>query len=121
MPTMTKEQYETFTQRRAAAALAARQQSAIAQQPASHEPLATAQAETGDTSRCLVRVTSYRTRLLDEDNLVAKYHVDALRYAGVLASDAPQHTHIECRQVKVHKGQPEGTLIEVIVNEQTKR
>ena len=112
---MTRKQYEAITQRRPAATMVARQQSAIAQQPARHEPLATAQAETGDTSRCLVRVTSYRTRLLDEDNLVAKYHVDALRYAGVLASDAPQHTHIECRQVKVSKGQPEGTLIEVIM------
>ena len=111
---MTKKQYETITKRRPTAAMVAWKQSAIAQQPACHEPLATAQAETGDTSRCLVRVTSYRTRLLDEDNLVAKYHVDALRYAGVLASDAPQHTHIECRQVKVHRGQPEGTLIEVI-------
>jgi hypothetical protein len=111
---MTQQQYEAYTQRRAAALMAARQQGAIAQQPARNEPLAQAQAEEGDTSRCLVRVTSYRSRLLDEDNLVAKYHIDALRYAGVLASDAPQHTHIECRQVKVHKGQTEGTLIEVI-------
>jgi hypothetical protein len=69
------------------------------------------QAQVRRAGKCLVRVTSYRRRLLDTDNLVAKWHIDALRYAGVLHSDAPEQAHIETRQVKVGSADEERTEI----------
>lgn len=72
-----------------------------------------AQAKKPTGRRVLVRVTSFRTRLLDEDNLCEKYHVDLLRYAGILPSDAPGATKIEVAQKKVGKGEREFVRIEV--------
>ena len=71
------------------------------------------QAQEANPSRYVVRVVSFRCRLLDEDNLAEKYHVDALRYAGVLPSDAPQFTHIEVGQKKVAHRRDEKTVIEI--------
>ena len=61
----------------------------------------------------LVRVTSIRKRLLDYDNLCEKYHVDLLRYAGIILGDCPAETQIEVRQEKAEKGEPEEVRIEV--------
>ncbi len=63
--------------------------------------------------RFLVRVTAVRTRLLDEDNLCEKYHVDLLRYAGVISGDEAGTTRIETRQRKAHKDEAERIIIEV--------
>jgi hypothetical protein len=67
--------------------------------------------------RLLVRVTSRRKRLLDEDNLCEKYHVDLCRYAKILPSDAPGKLKIEVCQVKTVKGEPEETVIEIFESE----
>lgn len=63
--------------------------------------------------RFLVRVTAFRKRLLDEDNLCEKYHVDLLRYAGVLPSDAPGTAKIEVSQQKVGPKEPERVELKV--------
>lgn len=68
-------------------------------------PLAAGQAKKADSAFYVVRVTSFRSRLIDTDNLVAKWHVDALRYAGILPSDAPDKARIETSQVKCAKGE----------------
>lgn len=60
-----------------------------------------------------VRVKSYRKRLLDEDNLCEKYHVDLLRYAGVIPKDSPGTAKIEVCQEKVGPKEPERVEIEV--------
>lgn len=73
-------------------------------------PLAAAEVQKAATGRFLVRVTAYRKRLLDEDNLCEKYHVDCLRYCGVLPGDEPQKVKIEVHQVK---SKVEKTVIEV--------
>jgi hypothetical protein len=78
-------------------------------------PLAAGEIEGGDTARFLVRVTSFRRRLLDEDNLCEKYVVDCCRYAGFLPGDAPSTTHIETRQEKVRSKAEERT--EVLIEE----
>ena len=83
------------------------------QRPARHEPLAAAQVEAGNSKRYVVIVTSRRIRLLDEDNLIEKYHIDSLRYAGILPSDTPEACQIQVRQEKVAKKDQEETLIEV--------
>jgi hypothetical protein len=64
--------------------------------------------------RFLVRVQAIRTRLIDEDNLCEKYHVDLLRYAsGKLFGDSPATTRIEVCQQKAGKGEPEEVRIDV--------
>ena len=83
------------------------------ERPAGDEPLEAHQVEARNPGRCVVRVTSRRRRLLDEDNLAEKYHVDCLRYAGLLHSDAPDQTHIEVAQVKVATKDEECTVIEI--------
>lgn len=63
--------------------------------------------------RFLARVTAVRTRLLDEDNLCEKYHVDLLRYAGIISGDEAGTTRIETRQRKAHKDEREHIEIKV--------
>ena len=69
------------------------------------------QRRTGE--RVLVRVTSFRKRLLDEDNLCEKYHIDLCRYAGVILGDEAGQTKIEVCQIKIGKKDKEITLVEV--------
>jgi hypothetical protein len=85
----------------------------IAKCPTGHGPLAAGETQTRHPSRYIVSVTSYRVRLLDEDNLCPKYHVDALRYAGLLPSDAPDKAHIITGQIKVSRKEDEKTVIEI--------
>ncbi len=66
------------------------------------------------TRKVLVIVTSFRRRLLDEDNLCEKYHVDCCRYAGLLPSDDPSRTQIQVRQEKVGSKAREFVRIEII-------
>ena len=67
--------------------------------------LATCEAQKVDSAFYLVRITSFRSRLIDSDNLCGKWHCDALRYAGVLPDDAPERALIETRQIKCAKGE----------------
>lgn len=77
------------------------------------EPLATEEVQGPTGARFLVRVESIRKRLLDEDNLCEKYHVDLLRYAGVIPGDTPEEIKIEVGQRKANKGEAERIVIEV--------
>ena len=76
-------------------------------------PLAKSEAEKGNPERVLVRVTSVRKRLIDEDNLAEKYHVDCCRYAGLIHGDSPDQTKIEVCQRKAEKDEAEHTIIEI--------
>lgn len=73
------------------------------------------EAQRGNPVRFLVRVTSFRRRLLDEDNLCEKYVVDCCRYSGLLPGDAPETTRIEVCQQKVSGEKDERT--EVVITE----
>lgn len=76
--------------------------------------LGASQVKKRDTRRFLVRVTSFRRRLLDEDNLCEKFHVDCCRYAGLIPTDAASQTKIETGQVKVKSEADERTEIEIL-------
>jgi len=76
--------------------------------------LGAGEAQGGHTGKFLVRVTSFRVRLLDEDNLCEKYHVDCCRYAGIIPGDDPGKAKIETGQVKVRSKSEERVLIEVV-------
>lgn len=75
--------------------------------------LAARKAKGINPGRFLIRVTSFRRRLLDEDNLCEKYVVDCCRYAQLLPGDAPGTTRIETRQEKVRSKEHERTEIEI--------
>ena len=77
--------------------------------------LATIKAQESDTRFRVVRVKSFRVRLLDSDNLVPKWHIDSLRYAGILPSDAPDRARIETSQEKVGSKAEERTEIEILI------
>ncbi len=75
--------------------------------------LAAGKVKKADGAKFLVRVVSVRRRLLDEDNLCEKYHVDLCRYAGVVPCDSPERCQIQTTQRKAAKGETERTEIEV--------
>lgn len=70
-------------------------------------------AQGADSARFLVRVTSVRRRLIDEDNLCEKHVIDCCRHAGVIPDDRPGQTKIEVCQRKIQKWEAEHTLVEV--------
>lgn len=91
---------------------------AQSQQAVRHEPVAEAQGKTGHAEsipRRLVRITSYRRRLLDFDNLAGgcKYFLDCCKYAKLVQDDAPDKIFLEVRQVKVINKAEERTEITV--------
>ncbi len=67
----------------------------------------------GNRGRFLVRVTAYRTRLLDDDNVCEKFHVDLCRYAGIIPGDSRATTRIEGRCEKTEPGAAEEVVIEI--------
>jgi hypothetical protein len=75
--------------------------------------VAKVQIQTAVSGRFRVVVKTYRRRLLDIDNLCEKYHIDLLRYSGVIPSDAPGVTQIEVCQEKIGSKEPERVVIEV--------
>jgi hypothetical protein len=85
----------------------------ISQRTASNAALVEAQVQGRTGDRILVCIESIRKRLLDEDNLVSKYHTDLCRYAGLIPSDAPGICKIETTQRKAEKNEAEHTQITI--------
>lgn len=84
-----------------------------------HGALGKAQVQKPTGQRFLVRITSIRKRLIDQDNLCSKFQTDLCRYAGIIPSDDPATTQIEIRQEKAGKGQAEVVRIEIFEIEET--
>lgn len=78
-----------------------------------HGALGEGQEQEGHPDRFLVRVTSVRRRLIDEDNLCEKYVLDCCRYAGLIPDDRPRTTQITVTQRKAGKEEAEHTVIEI--------
>lgn len=83
------------------------------EQNISPQPLVSAQIQKSSSQKFLVCVTSFRRRLIDEDNLCEKYHVDLCRYSGCLPSDAADQTQIKVYQEKVKTKEEEFVEIKV--------
>jgi hypothetical protein len=88
--------------------------STIAKQIVQHESLAEAERKTMYAGKVLVRITSYRRRLLDRDNLCGKWFLDAARYSRIIRNDTPEDINYEISQCKVKKAEDEETQIEFI-------
>ncbi len=76
------------------------------------ESLAEEKREASHTGRVHVRVISRRKRLIDPDNLCAKYFIDCLRYAQIIQDDSADKITLEVSQEKVTSGNEE-TVIEI--------
>ena len=76
-----------------------------------NEPLAKVGSKKENTGRIHIRLTARRKRLIDPDNLVFKYFIDCLRYAGAIPDDRAEDVTIEARQEKTR--QKEETIIEL--------
>lgn len=83
------------------------------ERPAGHGAVGALRLQENAGKKFHVRLTSFRRRLLDEDNLAEKYHVDLCRYAGVLPSDAPGTAKIEVSQEKVGSKEREFVRIQI--------
>lgn len=77
-----------------------------------NEPLVEKEVKGRDPRR-RVTISSYRVRLLDPDNLCVKYHIDGLRYEGVIRDDTTNDVELFARQVKVKTRKEERTEIEI--------
>jgi hypothetical protein len=87
--------------------------SSVPQQSTGKKSLGIDQGKTGNSSRCVLRYTSRRCRLLDEDNWCTKFFTDALRYCGALSNDTPDKVTISVMQEKVAHRCQEETVIEL--------
>lgn len=83
--------------------------------PVRNESLAKGNGKKENTGRIHIRLTARRKRLIDPDNLIFKYHIDCLRYAGAIPDDREGDVTIETHQEKT-RGQEE-TLIELFRHE----
>lgn len=91
------------------------------QQVVPNEPLGKNKGEAPDTGRIAVRITSFRRRLIDPDNLCPKYFIDGLRYAGLIPNDRQEDITLQVDQVKVKSKSEERTKVELMYNSQAQR
>jgi hypothetical protein len=84
--------------------------------PLCNDPVAEAPREESHYQRVIVRITSFRRKFLDPDNLIggSKYFTDGLRYAGLISGDAEAQIRLEVSQQKVSSKAAECTRIEII-------
>jgi hypothetical protein len=112
MPIWDQQTYDNYLARRAAetnrVASGAEPERCVV-----NEPVAASKDESCNPIRRHVLVESYRFRLIDSDNLCAKFFVDALVKAGILFDDSEKFCQIEVRQIKVNDRRCERTEITV--------
>jgi hypothetical protein len=73
--------------------------------------LATHEGEETDSSRVHLRIVSIRKRLIDPDNVSAKWLIDCCRYAGIIRGDEHDKITLQIEQRKCGKGESEATQI----------
>jgi hypothetical protein len=109
---MTQAEYDAYQARRKASG-------PKPEQVVCHESVAEKERETSHPEsipRRVVRITSYRRRLLDFDNLAGgcKYFLDSCKYAGLIPDDGPECITLEVSQVRVKTKAEERTELEII-------
>lgn len=66
------------------------------------------------TQRFLILIVDHRLKLIDEDNLEAKWIIDCLRYAKFIPEDNPETCKSIVTQCLVEKTEDVGIQIEII-------
>jgi hypothetical protein len=69
------------------------------------------EGKTRHPRKCLISIESRRVQLQDPDNGMEKWHVDALRYAGLISDDSTDEIEIRKWQTKVPHFAEECTVI----------
>lgn len=77
------------------------------------EPLGTDAGKDPNPRRSIVRLTSYRTRLIDERNLWDKHFIDSIKEAGLIFDDSPKWCKVQVDQKEVLRAEDERTEIEI--------
>lgn len=103
---VTRQWYENYQARRAASG-------SKSQRLVRNESVAEKEGKTKDSARYVVRITSYRVRFCDPDNLTPKWFIDSLRYAGAIPDDRPQDIELHVSQEKVKSKTDERTEITI--------
>lgn len=78
-----------------------------------NEPVAEKARENRYPKGCIVSIESRRRRLTDPDNLIGKFLVDSLRYAGLIHGDSANEIEYKIMQTKVKLPCEEATIIEI--------
>jgi hypothetical protein len=89
-----------------------RLQDTVTQRLVCDEPLGQDTGKEKGPERIVLRVTSLRSRLIDPDNLCAKYLVDAARYLRLIKDDSAAHIEFQIVQQKVPKADQK-TILEI--------
>ena len=82
--------------------------------PILNEPLGKKQNEERCAKRHVVRITSFTTRLQDPDNCCPKFHIDALRYEGLIEDDRSIDIELFVYQTRVKTKKEERVEIEIL-------
>lgn len=90
--------------------------SAINKQNPCNESMAENEGAHNDAVRraVVIKITSFRLRLVDGDNLFAKYFTDALISAGITIDDSAQWCKVETYQEQIEGKEFERTEIELL-------
>lgn len=84
------------------------------EQGSSHELHRKVPPKKADPDKCRISFTDYRVRLADCDGCCHKYHLDALRYLGVIEDDTVAHVELVIHpQVKVKTKAEQRTEIQI--------
>lgn len=113
MPSWSNEQYQAFLRKQnRAGGKASSAQLKQCVGDALHE---NRKAETRHPGKRIVRITCFRARQLqDPDNGIYKWHIDAIRRAGLVDDDTAQAIRLEIQpEVKVATVEEEKTVIEI--------
>lgn len=81
-----------------------------------NDTLAKAVSKKENSGRVHIVITQRRKRRIDPDNVINKWHIDCLRYAGVLSDDGEKDVTVSFKQ---EKGPVEETIIELFDYEPT--
>lgn len=106
MGQFSKEWYAAYQARRLSS-------SAESEPTVRNEPVGEKERASRLSPGLVVRIVSFRCRILDADNLVGgtKFFTDGLRHAGLIPDDRPQDIILEVRQEKVASKSSERTEI----------
>ena len=86
--------------------------SPIPECPICDESLGASERKARDARRIHVRIVSHRTRLIDPDNLCAKWFLDSLRYCGFIRDDSAKEIEYSITQARCGAGE-EKTVIDI--------
>ena len=108
MPRWTAQDYAEYQARRSTS-------SAKPKRFVLNDSLGSPPGKEADRARFSIRITSYRVRLIDPDNMCGKYFVDCLRYSGIIPDDTAAVVDYSIKQEGVSSKAEERTIIEVAV------